>query len=386
MRIRSFLFYVSFVGALVLFSCNSDKKFQIKGNFSSATDEVIYLEHRSLGGIELLDSAKLSAKGDFKFKALVPENPEFYQFRVDGKTVVFAAINDDDVQVSGDLADLYNTFRVENSVENSQLKFIDDKTRAIKRQFDILEKEHTSKRLDDVEYLTAVDSALTEYKTEIAKVIIGNPSGPAAYYAVFQKINDYLIFDPYDKKDYAMYGAVATSWNQNYEGTPRTTHLYKFVMNVLRERKQMEKQTDLIENAPIIEEAVLPDITLKGIDGKSVSLSSLKGKTVILDFTVYNSEFSPKHNIGLNDIYTQLKSSGVEIYQISFDSDEHFWKNAAINLPWITVRDTESVYSSLLTIYNVREIPTTFIVNKEGDLVSRIENYSNLAAEVRKAL
>ena len=76
----------------------------------------------------------------------------------------------------------------------------------------------------------------------------------------------------------------------------------------------------------------------------------------------------------------------MEIYQISFDSDEHFWKNAASNLPWITVRDPQNVYSRLLSTYNVRDIPTAFVINRDGDVVARVENYATLPGEVGKVL
>lgn len=263
---------------------------------------------------------------------------------------------------------------------------VDKKTNQVKRFISSLEKQHESNEIDDIEYLNLIDSTLTDYKTEVSNIILGNPAGAAAYYAVFQKINDYLIFDPYDKKDYAMYGAVATSWNKYYPDAPRTKHLYEFTMNALKLRKQQEKQAEFIENASVVNDSSLPDISLRGIDGKKISLESLRGKVVVLDFTVYNSEFSPKHNINLNNIYKSFANQGVEIYQISFDSDEHLWKNAASNLPWITVRDPQSVYSRLLSTYNVRELPTAFILNKEGDVVARVENYNTLTEEIRKVI
>lgn len=137
---------------------------------------------------------------------------------------------------------------------------------------------------------------------------------------------------------------------------------------------------------PMQESTTLPDIALADVNGKSVSLASLKGKVVVLDFTVYNSKNSAEHNLALNRIYNQQKSKGLEIYQISFDSDEHFWKNAALNVPWISVRDPQSVYSSRLSLYNVREIPTAFILNRNGDVTSRIEDYTKLQAELNKVL
>ncbi|HBG42099.1 MAG TPA: peroxiredoxin, partial [Porphyromonadaceae bacterium] len=117
----------------------------------------------------------------------------------------------------------------------------------------------------------------------------------------------------------------------------------------------------LLENVPVVTQSQLPDIVLADVEGRKIPLSSLKGKVVLLDFTVYNSEFSPKHNIDLNTMYKRYQAQGFEIYQISVDSDVHFWKNAASNVPWVAVRDPQSVYSSILATYNVREIPTAFI-------------------------
>ena len=388
MKFKNPVFYLLLLGALIMLSCSSNNnKFTLKGDFTSTDGETVYLEHRSLGGIVLLDSTKIASNGSFKLKGDLFQNPEFYQLRVNNKIAVFTVDDDNkEIVVHADLNNLTKTFKVDNSIYNDQIHSIDEMTSNAKKQIDALEKLHSSKQLDDVEYLNSIDTILIDYKSDLTKIILGDPSGPAAYYAVFQKINNYLIFDPYDKQDYAMYGAVATSWDKRYSETERSKHLYDFTMNALKTRKQQEKQSEFIENATVITDSSLPDISLKEVSGKNISLQSLKGKVVVLDFTVYNSEFSPKHNIDLNNLYSSIKSQGVEIYQISFDSDEHFWKNAASNLPWVTVRDPQSVYSKLLSTYNVRELPTAFVINREGDVVARIENFNTLESEIKKVL
>jgi peroxiredoxin len=372
--------------AAVLLSCQSEKTFEVKGALSSAGDQILYLEHRGLGGVELLDSVKLKENGTFAFKEKAPANPEFYQLRVGSQVAVLAIDSLETLQVRGDAKDLANTLSVENSPVNEQIRQIDSQTRQVNLRINEAEKRHTAKAIDDVAYLAELDSVLTEYKAEITKLILGNPSGAAAYYAVFQKVDGYLIFDPYNKQDYAMFGAVATSWDRYYPGTPRSKHLYDFTMNALKTRKQQEQQAALLENVPVVSGLSLPDIVLTEVNGEKITLSSQKGKVVVLDFTVYKSDFSPAHNMELNKLYSQYKAQGLEIYQISFDSDEHFWKNAANNLPWITVRDPESVYSRLLSMYNVRNIPTAFVINRDGDVVARVENYTTLPGEVGKVL
>jgi predicted TIM-barrel fold metal-dependent hydrolase len=64
------------------------------------------------------------------------------------------------------------------------------------------------------------------------------------------------------------------------------------------------------------------------------------------------------------------------------DTDSHLWQNAAANLPWIRVRDSQSIYSPTIQKYNVRDIPTTFIRDREGEIVARIDDYSTLSKTV----
>jgi peroxiredoxin len=383
--IRRFAVLTLIIGC-VFVSCKKGDIFSVEGNIQSAEGDTLYLEHRGLAGIVLLDSAILNDKGSFKFKEPAPKNPEFYQLRIRNKVVAFAVDSVESLRVTADASNLYGSFTVEDSYSNDQLRKVDDMRMKTEQEINSLEKLHTAKEIDDITFLNSLDSVLTLYKKEISNLILGNTSSAAAYYAVFQKINDYLIFDPYDKKDYPMFGAVATSWNRYYPETERTTHLYNFTINALQTRRQLEKQEELFQNITVETESGLPDISLPGVNGERIPLSSLKEKVVLLDFVVYSADFSPKHNIDLNSLYQRYNSRGFEIYQVSFDSNEHFWKTSADNLPWVTVRDPRSVSTPLLSLYNVREIPTSFIIDREGDLIGRVEDYSQLSEQLDKVL
>lgn len=371
---------------IMLFSCKQGEAFKVTGKIDSAEGDTLYLEHRGLGGIVKLDSAVLKSEGSFSFKQPAPANPEFYQLRIGKRVAVFAVDSTETLHVTADASDLYQSFKIEDSPVNDQMKEVDTFTRQAAREISDLENRHKTGAIDDMAYITLLDSTLLRYKTDVSRLILANPSGATAYYAIFQKINDYLIFDPYSRQDYAMFGAVATSWNQRYPDTERTKHLYEFTMNALKTRRQQEQQAKLFENIPVEEGSGLPDIVLPTINGKKIPLSSQRGKVVLLDFVVYKADFSPKHNMDLNNLYTRYKSRGFEIYQISFDSDEHFWKTSAANLPWLTVRDQRSVNSSLLALYSVRQLPTAFLLNGEGDVIARIEDYNQLAVEIGKVL
>jgi len=383
MKSVSYSLMLGLAGLCVLSACKSDgKKFKIKGDFASADGKTVYLEKRDLAGIQLLDSAQLNEKGAFSFSAPAPENPDFYQLRIDDQPAVFAVDSNETLQVKADAADFIPSFTVEESPVNDRIRQVNEQQRLVSQKIKDIDAAHRSKAIDDLTYLNDVDSALNVYKSFASKLILENPSSAAAYYALFQKVDNYLIFDPYDRRDYSMFGAVATSWSQYYPETPRTKHLCNFTIAALKSRRQQE----LLKNVPVRESNSLPDIELPDVNNGKIALSSLKGKAVILDFTVYKSEFSPEHNLALNKIYSAQKSKGLEIYQISFDSDEHFWKNAALNVPWIAVRDPQTVYSTLFGLYNVRNLPTVFVLNRNGDVVARVEDYSKLQAEINKVL
>ena len=370
-----FLFVASIV---LLSSCHSkEKTFSVNGEISQAEGEVLYIEHRGLGGIAILDSVKLKENGKFSFKEKAPENPEFYQLRLGNQIAVFAVDSTQTLDFNADGANFYNSYKIEPTMPNAQIKKVITMQADTKDKISTLMQQHKNKELDDATYMERVDSILSIYKTNAADLILGNPASAAAYYAVFQKIDGYLIFDPYDKKDYPMFGAVATSWNRFYPEAQRTKHLYEFTMNALRVRKQQEKQSDFYDNITLAE-SQLPDISLSNVKGQKVSLSSFKGNFVLLDFTAYQSDFSMQHNEIIRSAYNKYKSKGLVVYQVSLDSDAHFWKNVSVELPWTTVYEPHSIYSDLLKSYNIRELPTAYILNKEGDLIKRVEDFGEL--------
>ena len=111
-----------------------------------------------------------------------------------------------------------------------------------------------------------------------------------------------------------------------------------------------------------------------------------KGHPVILSFTAYGSEWSPMFNVELNKVYEKYRGQGLEIYQVSMDTDEYNWKQVAKNLPWITVLNNLNDGAKVLRQYNVNSLPTTFVFNRSGELVERVLNIADLDKAVAKTL
>ena len=146
------------------------------------------------------------------------------------------------------------------------------------------------------------------------------------------------------------------------------------------QQKVLEIPQDKIKEANII------DIELKDMKGNVRKLTDLKGKVVMLDFTVYQNAVSPARNLALRELYDKYSKEGFEIYQISLDANEHFWKTSADNLPWICVRDVNGIYSNYLSIYNVTNLPAFFLINRNNELKVRGEVVKDLEGEIKKLL
>ncbi len=77
----------------------------------------------------------------------------------------------------------------------------------------------------------------------------------------------------------------------------------------------------------------------------------------------------------LRELYNNTLRKDLEIYQVSLDADEHYWKTSAANLPWVCVRDGNGVYSTNVAVYNVRQVPSIFLINRNNELKASRRRY-----------
>jgi len=216
--------------------------------------------------------------------------------------------------------------------------------------------------------------------------IFAAPNTAAAYFALFQKLNDYLIFDPLNSKDdVKCFAAVATSLNNSYPHAVRSKNLYNIVIKGMKNTRAPRQKTIDIPEDKIAETGII-DISLRDIKGNVRKLTELKGKVVLLDFSVYQTPAGAPHNLMLRELYNKYAGQGLEIYQVSLDADEHFWKTSADNLPWICVRDGNGVYSTNAAVYNVREVPAYFLINRNNELSARGEDVKDLENAIKSLL
>ena len=370
---------------MFLFSaCNNSSDFTVKGVVAGADGQLMYLENVGISNVVTLDSIKLAPGGKFKFTEKRPEYPDFYRLRLNNQLINFAVDSTETISFVADAGTFATSYSVEGSENSKAIKAITlaqlDANQAISR----LRKEYEDKMISDTTYRTKVLAAADAYKEVARKYIYSAPMSTAAYFALFQQIGGWLCFDLYDRKDVKAYGAVATSYDHAYPESPRSKHLYNLTlqsMKVLRAQRPVD-----YSNVETKEISFL-DIELPDVRGEVVKLSTVApGKVVLINFTAYQTEWSPALNMALGELYTKYHDQGLEIYQVSLDSDFHFWRNGASNLPWVTVRDPQSVYSQVAGLYNVKQLPALFILDRKGNLVKRVEDVKKLETDVKVVL
>ena len=365
-------------------ACNNSSDFIVKGVVAGADGQLMYLENVGISNVVTLDSIKLAPGGKFKFTEKRPEYPDFYRLRLNNQLINFAVDSTETISFVADAGTFATSYSVEGSENSKAIKAITlaqlDANQAISR----LRKEYEDKMISDTTYRMKVLAAADAYKEVAQKYIYSAPMSTAAYFALFQQIDGLLFFDLYDRKDVKAYGAVATSYNHTYPESPRSKHLYNLTlqsMKVLRAQRPVD-----YSNVETKEISFL-DIELPDVRGEVVKLSTVApGKVVLINFTAYQTEWSPALNMALGELYTKYHDQELEIYQVSLDSDFHFWRNGASNLPWVTVHDPQSVYSQVAGLYNVKQLPALFILDRKGNLVKRVEDVKKLEADVKAVL
>ena len=375
------------LAAIALGACNSEPKFKVEGEVSGADGKMLYLEASALEGIVPLDSVKLEGDGSFHFKQVRPVSPEFYRLRVDDKGINFSVDSTETVLVKAPYTDFATAYTVEGSPNSSKIKDLTLKQMKLQDNVNALLQSVQAHKIGADVFEDSLASLLKNYKDEVKiSYIFAAPNTAAAYFALFQKLNNYLIFDPLNnKEDIKCFAAVATSLNNYYPDADRSKNLYNIVIKGMKNtRTPQQKVLELPEE--VISETGIIDISLRDMKGNTHKLSDLKGKVVLLDFTIYQSAASAPHNFLLNDLYTKYKDQGLVIYQVSLDADEHFWKTTADNLPWISVRDANGIYSNVAAMYNVKEVPSLFLINRNSELSARGETIKDLDAAVKALL
>ena len=376
------------LAAMSMVSCNN-KKFHVTGEISNAKDSTLYFENMSLNGPVVLDSVKLDKDGNFSFDGKAPKAPEFYRLRIAGQIINVSIDSTETVSINGAYPTMASKYEVKGSENCSKIKEL--AILQLKLQADVNSIiNNPNLGTDAVE--ANVSQLLEAYKNNIKRnYIFKEPMKASSYFALFQTVvlgnTQGLIFNPRNNKDdIKVYAAVATSWDTYYPKAERGLNLHNIALQGMKDVRIIQAEQQQKIDASKVSVTGIIDIALNDNKGHVRKLSDLKGKVVLLDFHMFAGEGSLKRIMMLRELYNKYHAQGFEIYQVSLDPDEHFWKTQTSAIPWISVRDENGTDSQILAQYNVQNIPTFFIIGKDNVLKKRDAQIKDLDAEIKSLL
>ena len=384
------LFYTAVLGVAVLSlgSC-TEKKFNINGTITEAKDSVLCLENMSLNGPKAVDSVKLDENGNFEFKQKAPDAPEFYRLRIANQMVNLAVDSTESITVKAAYPTMSANYEVSGSEECTKIRDLAYMQLALQRQVTAIANS-PALGVEAVE--DSVTKVLEVYKNKVKlNYIFKEPMKAYAYYALFQTIvlgnANILIFNPRSSKDdVKVFAAVATSWDTYFPKAERGLNLHNIAIEGMKNVRIAENNARQTISADKVKVAGVIDIALTDNHGRVRKLTDLKGKVVLLDFQAFAAEGSLKRIMMMREIYNKYHDRGFEIYQVSFDPEEHFWKTKTAALPWVSVWDENGTRSAVLAQYNVQTLPTFFLIDRNNTLQKRDAQIKDLDAEIQALL
>ena len=131
----------------------------------------------------------------------------------------------------------------------------------------------------------------------------------------------------------------------------------------------------------------VPDFSATDLDGKPISLQQYRGKVILLDFWAAWNGFCIGDILRVKKIYDTHKNQGFDVIGVSLDTDETKLRNflKENNIPWRQIYSGLERQSPLAQQYDVRSIPTRWLIGRDGRLIAHEANHKLISSKGRRA-
>ncbi|MEJ8802347.1 TlpA disulfide reductase family protein [Pontibacter sp. H249] len=343
---------------------NETSGYVVEGKFENATAGPVYLFELDEQQFVPRDTAQIGADGTFTFTGNVDE-PTFYRIATDQQNGLMVVLDSGKIKVNADAKDLNGTVKIEGSEESTlfqELNKLVNENRA--KQMELEQRFNQAMQNDQEEEAEKIRQEFMAMQKETKKFLAQHPA------SVVSAFGTASLIDPIN--DFAFADSMANLYTQNIPNSQYTKRL--------NDRLKPLRSTSVGQMAP--------DISLPTPNGATKSLSSLRGKYVLIDFWASWCGPCRVENPNVVKMYNKYKGKGFEIFGVSLDQNREKWLGAIEKdkLTWPHVSDLKGWESSAAVLYNVTAIPQTVLIDPDGKIIAKGLRGAELEAKLATLL
>jgi len=361
---------------------NLENNFSITGTILGAANQPVILEALSAKGTIKLAETMTEVNGDFELVGNI-KGMGLYQLSVGiagNKSIPITLSPKEKIKVNGSYANFERLVDIKGAkwgpVVSEYMRIFND---FAVQQMALVNDPKLSEEQKLQEFLK-LRRPLDEFAKQQMLKDLSNP----ANIVLTTSMTPAMGFEQWDASNLEVLKSVAKAFQKKYPSSPITKSMAVQV-------EQIEAGYNQFKNggsSPVISN-VAPEISLPNPDGKVISLSSLKGKVVLIDFWASWCGPCRKENPNVVAMYSKYKDKGFTVFSVSLDNDKEAWKRAikSDGLVWPNhVSDLKQWETPLVQLYQFEGIPFTVLIDKKGNIIAKNLRGQALESKLKEIL